>query len=100
MKIFPVVRKRLHDLDMKSDIPPVMFMLELYGVNNMEVASLIGRTPQMVTYYRNGTTQLPDDIEDKLYEALKFCTEIKIETDSRLIAALRHQAKQVLGARK
>lgn len=61
------VKAHLVSFSLSGSVPaPLVILQGLYGLTATDIATSINRSPNQMTYYRNGSTPLPDKVKERL----------------------------------
>ena len=90
-----LIRRHLRLIE-RPNIPPAFAVLELWGLSNADVAFYVKRSPHQVTYYREGKTQVPPDVQRRLFRLLVDCYEFSAGHRHVLVQALRTHTNHVI----
>lgn len=89
------IKAHLLAFSLSGKVPASLVVLqELYGLTATDIATAINRSPNQMTYYRNGETPIPDRIKERLRQmmidavAIADTMEATSEEQESLLAAI------------
>lgn len=90
MMMSHVIRNQLVMYDLRSGAPPALVLLhDLYGISNQDIANMLKRSPNQVTYYRSGFTKIPPEVNSRLQEMLIGARRVARSAETKLANPLR-----------
>lgn len=100
------IKQHLLSLDLVDvNVPPAIILLQaLYGLTQADISVAINRSPNQMSYYRNGTTPVPANIQARLRRLLEDALRVNrtITPENRdteeLLEAIASMTERILEA--